>query len=203
MRTEAKNHLRSFSIGLSVSITKILFQHVTWNFPQLAYGYGLVPIQSTCWQSCIEICGKFNLAYSDWISTISTVCEDNRAVKILATTDPPYLMPRSKHIAIRYHWFCSHVGLKDGSGIIMKDVALALNRPCRFSDKGLSARGFPMKLSSCIQLVVQCIFALKWGWVSHYTDHSICTPLLHIYWRMFYDYVSLPTRNHKLHSFHL
>ena len=34
----------------------------------------------------------------------------------------------SKQIAIRYHWFCSHLGLKDGNGIIIKDVALALNK---------------------------------------------------------------------------
>jgi hypothetical protein len=38
-------------------------------------------------------------------STISTVWEDNRAAQILATTNPPRLTPRSKHIAIRYHWF--------------------------------------------------------------------------------------------------
>jgi hypothetical protein len=38
-------------------------------------------------------------------SSISTVWEDNRAAEILATTHPPRLMSRSKHIAIRYHWF--------------------------------------------------------------------------------------------------
>jgi hypothetical protein len=38
-------------------------------------------------------------------SQISTVWEDNRAAQILATTQPPRLTPRSKHIAIRYHWF--------------------------------------------------------------------------------------------------
>jgi hypothetical protein len=38
-------------------------------------------------------------------SNISTVWEDNRAAQILATTNPPRLTPRSKHIAIQYHWF--------------------------------------------------------------------------------------------------
>jgi hypothetical protein len=38
-------------------------------------------------------------------STISTVFEDNRAAEILATTNPPRLTPRSKHIAVKYHWF--------------------------------------------------------------------------------------------------
>jgi hypothetical protein len=39
------------------------------------------------------------------VSTISTVWEDNHAAEVLATTKPPRLTPRSKHIAIRYHWF--------------------------------------------------------------------------------------------------
>lgn len=38
-------------------------------------------------------------------SQISKVWEDNHAAEILATTHPPRLTPRSKHIAIRYHWF--------------------------------------------------------------------------------------------------
>lgn len=38
-------------------------------------------------------------------SQISKVWEDNHAAEILATTNPPRLTPRSKHIAIRYHWF--------------------------------------------------------------------------------------------------
>jgi histone deacetylase 1/2 len=38
-------------------------------------------------------------------STISTVFEDNRAAEILATKTPPRLTPRSKHIAVKYHWF--------------------------------------------------------------------------------------------------
>ena len=75
-----------------------------------------------------EVCSKFNLSYGDRISTISTVFEDNRACKLLATTDPPRLTPRSKHIAIRYHWFRSHLGVKDGKGIVIKDVPSAQNR---------------------------------------------------------------------------
>ena len=38
------------------------------------------------------------------------------------------ILLRFKQMAIRYHWFCSHLGLKDGNGIIIKDVALALNK---------------------------------------------------------------------------
>ena len=75
-----------------------------------------------------EVSSKFNLAYGDKISTISTVFEDNRAAKILATTNPPRLTPRSKSLAIRYHWFRSHIGIKDGKGIQIVDVASAENK---------------------------------------------------------------------------
>jgi hypothetical protein len=43
-------------------------------------------------------------------SFISTVWEDNQAALLLANSnDPPRLTPRSKHIAIKYHWFRSHL----------------------------------------------------------------------------------------------
>ena len=88
-----------------------------------------------------EICSKFNLAYGDGISTISTVFEDNRAAKLLATTDPPRLTPRSKHLAVRHHWFRSHLGVKDGKGIRIEDVASALNK-ADFLTKALSRDAF-------------------------------------------------------------
>ena len=43
------------------------------------------------------------------VSTISHVWEDNRAAEILATTDPPRLTPRSKSLAVKHHWFRSHL----------------------------------------------------------------------------------------------
>lgn len=46
-------------------------------------------------------------------SSVSIVWEDNQAAKILASNDPPRMTPRSKHIAIKYHWFRSH--LKQGA----------------------------------------------------------------------------------------
>jgi hypothetical protein len=46
----------------------------------------------------------------DTSSTISTVFEDNQPALTLATQDPPRLTPRSKHIAVKYHWFRSHIG---------------------------------------------------------------------------------------------
>ena len=70
---------------------------------------------------------KFDLALGNKISTLSTVFEDDRAAKILAAADPPRLTPRSKHIALHHHWFCSHIGIKNGSGIQILDVASKLN----------------------------------------------------------------------------
>ncbi len=57
-------------------------------------------------------------------SKISTVWEDNAAAMILATTDPPRMTPRSKHIAVKYHWF--RTKLKKGE-IEMQAVASEIN----------------------------------------------------------------------------
>ena len=39
----------------------------------------------------------------------STIFEDNQACLSLATSDPPKLTPRSKSIAVKYHWFREHL----------------------------------------------------------------------------------------------
>ena len=88
-----------------------------------------------------EICSKFNPTYGDRIPSISTVLEDNRAAKILAITDPPCLTPRSKHIDTQYHWLCSHLGIKDGNGIVIKDLGSALNK-ADFMTKALAQEHF-------------------------------------------------------------
>ena len=54
------------------------------------------------------LCATFEVA-SDHCSSISIVWEDNQAASLLATQDPPKMTPRSKHIAIQYHWFCEHL----------------------------------------------------------------------------------------------
>jgi hypothetical protein len=43
-------------------------------------------------------------------SEVSTVFEDNQAALTLATQDPPRMTPRSKHIAVKYHWFRDQLG---------------------------------------------------------------------------------------------
>ena len=54
------------------------------------------------------LCATFEVA-SDHRSSISIVWEDNQTASLLATHDPPKMTPRSKHIAIQYHWFCEHL----------------------------------------------------------------------------------------------
>jgi hypothetical protein len=65
-------------------------------------------------------------------STVSTVWEDNQAALILATTDPPRLTPRSKSLAVKYHWFrCKLVkGEVEVKGIRSEDqLADILTKP--------------------------------------------------------------------------
>ena len=66
-----------------------------------------------------ELDGIFKLNIGDKISTISTVWEDNTAALALATTDPPRMTPRSKSLAVKYHWFRSHLS---ASTILVKHV---------------------------------------------------------------------------------
>ena len=67
-----------------------------------------------------EIDQGFKLGFGSRMSTISTVFEDNRACQILATTDPPRLTPRSKSLAVKYHWFRSHLS---PDTIVVKSVS--------------------------------------------------------------------------------
>ena len=71
-----------------------------------------------------EIDKTFDLGIGTKISTMSTVFEDNSAALILATTDPPRLTPRSKSLAIKYHWFRSKLS---PTTIVIKAVSSESN----------------------------------------------------------------------------
>jgi hypothetical protein len=45
----------------------------------------------------------------DEVTKVSAVWEDNNAALKLATSQFPNMTPRTKHIAIKYHWFKSHI----------------------------------------------------------------------------------------------
>ena len=57
------------------------------------------------------------------VSTIhSTIWEDNHACLKLASADPPRMTPRSKAIALKYHWFREHLRLSNGA-MVIKQIA--------------------------------------------------------------------------------
>ncbi len=67
----------------------------------------------------------------------STVFEDNNGALGLATT--PKITPRTKHIAVKYHWFKSHIG--ETKGIVIKRIESENQRADIFT-KGLSPELF-------------------------------------------------------------
>ena len=71
-----------------------------------------------------EIDETFSLSLGSKISTISTVFEDNQPALTLANTDPPRMTPRSKSLAVKYHWFRSKLS---DSTVVIKYVASGEN----------------------------------------------------------------------------
>jgi hypothetical protein len=60
----------------------------------------------------LEFAKVFALPYEHNSSTC-TVFEDDQPAIASATQNPPQLTPRSKHIAVKYHWFRSNCKLDD------------------------------------------------------------------------------------------
>ncbi len=56
-----------------------------------------------------EISNHLHLKHDPHSVIKSTIFEDNQACLALATSDPPKLTPRSKSIAVKYHWFCKQL----------------------------------------------------------------------------------------------
>ena len=55
-------------------------------------------------------------------STISTVWEDNSAALSVMQAPLPKITPRSKHFAVKLHWFKSHLGEAGGNKIFAKKI---------------------------------------------------------------------------------
>ena len=56
-----------------------------------------------------EVSNHLHLKSDPHSAIKSTIYEDNQACLLLATSDPPKLTPRSKSIAVKYHWFREHL----------------------------------------------------------------------------------------------
>ena len=65
-----------------------------------------------------EIRDKTDTSLSHKTLMNSTVFEDNNGALGLATS--PKITPRTKHIAIKYNWFRSHVG--EDKGILLSKI---------------------------------------------------------------------------------
>ena len=53
----------------------------------------------------IEVCGHNGLKMNEVTNIHSTIWEDNAGCVILANLELPRMTPRSKHYAVKYHWF--------------------------------------------------------------------------------------------------
>ena len=53
----------------------------------------------------IKVCGESGLNVNDITKIHSTIWEDNAGCVILANMELPRMTPRSKHYAVKYHWF--------------------------------------------------------------------------------------------------
>ena len=82
----------------------------------------LLPLQ----RIVLEICHNLKVDL-DKIATIkSELWEDNAGALALAKLEPPRMTPRSKHYALKYHWFREFVRLgKVGLNKISTDFQLA------------------------------------------------------------------------------
>ena len=56
-----------------------------------------------------EVSTSLHLKHDPHSFIKSTIYEDNQACLLLATSDPPKMTPRSKSIAVKYHWFREHL----------------------------------------------------------------------------------------------
>jgi len=78
-------------------------------------------------------------------NTMSMIWEDNNGVIKMVDADYPNMTPRTKHVAIKYHWFRDHLNKnEDGSTIVMKRIDTSMQRADIFT-KGLQGIEFTRK----------------------------------------------------------
>jgi hypothetical protein len=65
----------------------------------------LLPLRETP----VEVAAMLSLVQNKKSVIHSTIWEDNAAALILATSNPPQLTKRSKHIHVKYNWFREHL----------------------------------------------------------------------------------------------
>ena len=68
----------------------------------------------------IEISNAVGLESEQLAAIKSTVWEDNEGCRKLANLEMPRMTPRSKHYAVKYHWFRTHL---EPNGIVIERVS--------------------------------------------------------------------------------
>ena len=87
-----------------------------------------------------EIGEKMSLQLQEKGLLHSVVFEDNNGALGLATS--PRLTPRTKHIAVKYHFFKSHIGVRQENG---RDVGIAIIKiESEFQKADIFTKGLPM-----------------------------------------------------------
>ena len=71
-----------------------------------------------------EVAEAVGVSHKDVVDMHTTIWEDNVGALTLANMELPRMTPRSKHIAVRYHWFRQYVSTNDGEdgGIVVKKI---------------------------------------------------------------------------------
>jgi hypothetical protein len=95
-----------------------------------------------------EVIEPFGIERSK-ITNVSMVWEDNNAVLTMCSNEYPSMTPRSKHIAVKMHWFLDHLvseeeAVAKGDGIVMKRVSTDQQKADIFT-KGLKPIEFVKK----------------------------------------------------------
>jgi Reverse transcriptase (RNA-dependent DNA polymerase) len=57
----------------------------------------------------LEVASSIGLKLQDYTAMKNTIWEDNAGALALAKLEPPRMTPRSRHYAVKYHWFREHI----------------------------------------------------------------------------------------------
>jgi len=104
----------------------------------------LVPLRS-CLMDELSLSLSLN---PDSATMVSTVWEDNNGALALANKAPPFMTPRTKHIAIKYHWFRGKIRIgkieveKIDTAIQKADIFTKGLRQVEFESKQILVKGW-------------------------------------------------------------
>jgi hypothetical protein len=87
-----------------------------------------------------SLAGSLNIQ-RDEVTKVCAVWEDNNAALKLANAQFPNMTPRTKHIAIKYHWFKEHI--KEGE-IEVREIGTKVQKADIFT-KGIAKKEFEEK----------------------------------------------------------